>query len=438
MNLSGIRVWALLLGFVGLFPAASALAQIPGTADYIVAVVNSEPITDSELRAALRRVAQQMKQQGQPVPPDSIMRQGVLERLISDRAQLQVAAEEGVRVDDAMVDQAEQNLARQYKTSVAELRQRLAGDGVTLAAMRADLRDQITLSRLRERDVDSQVKVTDQDVDRALAQEAAANSDPMNQEINLAQLLVEVPEHADAAQVAKLRGQAQQLLQRLRGGEDFAALVQQYSAADRANGGQLGLRRADRYPLSFVQATQSLPVGGVSDLVRSDAGFHILRVVDRRTPAMAVHSVVQTHARHILLRLGPDLTAQQALERLAQYRQRIVEGRDTFESLARQHSQDGSAEHGGDLGWAPPGMFVPEFEEAMAPLKDGEVGAPMISRFGAHLIQVIERRTVELTPNEVRDLVRRKLVASKTEEAFANWSREIRGRAYVEFRDPPH
>jgi peptidyl-prolyl cis-trans isomerase SurA len=431
------RVWALALAASALVLCLPAAAQPTESADYVVALVNSEPITNSEVRAAIRRVSEQLKAQGQTLPPADDMRQGVLERLISDRAQLQLAADYGIRVDDAAVDLAEQNLARQSQLDLEAFHQRMAKDGLSPTTLRAQLRDQLTITKLREREVEARVRISDQDVDRAVAEQQAANTDPFAQEINLAQLLVAVPEQADATLTSQLQAQAQALLVRMRSGEDFATLVKQYSDADRSKLGEFGLRRADRYPASFVQATQNVAVGAVSELVRSGAGFHILKVLERRAPSTLVKSVLQSRARHILLRTTPQLSAFAASARLAEIRNRIVSGQTDFASAAREVSQDGSAALGGDLGWTNPGMFVPEFEDVMNRLKEGEVSQPTVSRFGVHLIQLTDRRRTELSPREVRELVRGQLREAKLEEAYASWARDVRERAYVELREPP-
>jgi peptidyl-prolyl cis-trans isomerase SurA len=414
-----------------------ALAQKTQSADFVVALVNSEPITNSEVQAAVQRVTAQIKAQRQTPPNIEELRQGVLERLISDRAQLQLAVEVGIRIDDAAVDLAEQNLAQQNQMEVDAFRQRMAKEGISSATLRTQLREQLTLSRLREREVDARVRISDQDVERALTEQQAANSDPFAQEINLAQLLVAVPEKADDKLVSQLQAQAQALLVRMRSGEDFVALVKQHSDADRSKGGEFGLRRADRYPPTFVEATQGVAEGAVSDLVRSGAGFHILKVLERRAPSAVTKSVVQSHAKHILLRTGPDLTQAAAVAKLADIRQRIASGKTDFASAAREYSQDGSATQGGDLGWASPGMFVPEFEDAMNRLTDAQISSPVVSRFGAHLIQLVERRRVDLSPRDVRELVRNQLREAKLDEAYATWIRDIRERAYVELREPP-
>jgi peptidyl-prolyl cis-trans isomerase SurA len=431
------RYWTLAIAASAALLVLPAMAQKTQSADYVVAVVNSEPITNSEVQAAVKRVTGQIKAQHQTPPTDEELRKGVLERLISDRVQLQLATESGIRIDDAAVDLAEQNLARQNQLDLESFRQRMAKEGIPAATLRTQLREQLTLSRLREREVDARVRISDQDVDRALAEQQAANTNPLTQEINLAQLLVAVPEKADDKLVSQLQAQAQAFLVRIRAGEDFATLVKQYSDADRSKAGEFGLRRADRYPASFVQATQNVAVGAVSELVRSGAGFHILKVLDRRAPSALARSVVQSHASHILLRTGPELSQAAAVAKLADIRQRIVSGKTDFASAARDNSQDGSASQGGDLGWVSPGTFVPEFEEVLNQLTDGQISSPVVSRFGVHLIQLLDRRRVDLSPREVREMVRNQLRETKLEEAYASWTRDIRERAYVEMREPP-
>jgi len=426
---------ALALFALSLGAATGAVAQTEASGDFIVALVNSEPITNAELDLQIKQLVEQRSQQGAPLAPASELRAGVLERMVNERVQLQVARDTGVRADAAAIDQAEVNLANQNQMDVAQFRQALEKRGIPPSTLRGQLRDQILLSRLHEREVDSRVRITDVEVNNAWLARQAAIDDPLAQEINLAQILIAVPENPTPAQVAQAQAAAQQVAARVRSGEAFEALVQQLSAADRKNGGQLGLRRADRYPPSFVAATQTLAVGGVSDWVRSDAGFHLLKVVDRRAPEL-VQSVTQTRARHILLRPGAQLSQAQALARLAAERDKIVGGRSAFEAVARDISQDGSAAQGGDLGWAMPGMYVPEFEQVLDRLKPGEISPPTVSRFGVHLMQVLERRRVDLTPAQVREGLRNELRAKRTEEAYAAWERDLRARAFVEIREP--
>jgi peptidyl-prolyl cis-trans isomerase SurA len=421
-------------------PAASRAAETgPRPADYIVAVVNSEPITNNEVRSRLVRFEQQLVQSGQPVPPLPQLTRQVLERLISEKAQLQLAHDIGVKVDEVAVDQAEQNVARQNLIEVAELRRRLEVEGIPLSQFREELRNQLLLTRLRERELEPRVKVTDADVDQYLRdqRQGASNSAPI--ELNLAHILVTVPEHATEAQIASLRAKAQRIQQRARAGEDFAKLVREFSDSPgaAANGGQVGLRSAERYPPLFVQATQGLPEGGVSELVRSGAGFHIIKVIEKRRGGMPGINVVQSHARHILLRPSAKLSEAAARQQLAEFKKRVEAGQADFAQLAREFSQDASAANGGDLGWANPGLFVPEFEEVMNSLAPGQIAEPLVSRFGVHLIQLLERRQATLTQREQREIARNLVREKKLDEAYAQWAQDVRGRAYVDMREPP-
>jgi peptidyl-prolyl cis-trans isomerase SurA len=419
-------------------PATRPADASPRRADYIVAVVNSEPITNNEVRVRMARFEQQLAQQGQPTPPAPQFTRQVLERLISEKAQLQLAQESGLKVDEAAVDQAEENVARQNQIEVAELRRRLAADGLDLSQFREELRSQMLLTRLRERELGARVKISDLEVDQYIRERQASN-DLSATELNLAHLLVAVPESATEAQIASLRTRAQRALERARAGEDFAKLVRELSDAPGAasSGGLVGLRTADRYPPLFVQAVQALPVGGVSEIVRSGAGFHVIKVVEKRKAGLPGTQVVQSHVRHILLRPNAQLSESAARQQLADFKRRIEAGQADFAELAREFSQDASAAKGGDLGWASPGLFVPEFEAAVSSLAPGKIAEPVLSRFGLHLIQLLERRQTTLTQREQRDIARNLLREKKLDEAYALWAQEVRGRAYVEFREPP-
>ena len=415
-------------------PAANATRQ----ADYIVAVVNSEPITNNEVRIRMARYEQQLAQQGNRPPPRQQLAREVLERLISEKAQLQLARELGVRAEEGMIDQAEQNIARQNQVDVSELRRRLRAEGMDPVQFREDLRNQLLLQRLRERELEPKVKVTEMDIDQFLREQQSPEAELANTEINLAHILVAVPENASEAQAATARAKAQRALERARAGEDFGKLAAELSDAPgaAANGGQVGLRTADRLPPLFVNAIRNVQAGGVAELVRSAAGFHVVKVLERRKGG-GIGTVVQSHARHILLRPGPQLTEAQARARLAEFRQRIVAGRADFAQLAREHSQDASARNGGDLGWASPGLFVPEFEEVVNALQPGQIAEPIVSRFGVHLIQLIERRQQKLSEREQREMAKNLVREKKLDEAYAQWAQEVRGRAYVELREAP-
>lgn len=409
----------------------------PQPADYIVAVVNSEPITNNEVRRRMVRYEQQLAQQGSAMPPRSQLAREVLDRLITEKAQLQVARETGVRADEALVDQAETSVARQNGVDVNELRRRLVAEGMSPAQFREDLRNQLLLQRLRDRELDSRVKVSELEIDQYLREQAA--TDPALTEVSLAHILVAVPENASEAQVQQLQAKAQGLLQRAKGGEDFSKLARENSDAAGAaqNGGVIGTRTADRLPPLFVDAVSSLSSGGITDVIRSQAGFHIVKVLEKRELGKTGISVTQSRARHILLRPNAQLTEQQARARLADFKRRIAAGQAEFAALARDNSQDASARNGGDLGWASPGMFVPEFEEVLNSLQPGQIADPIATRFGVHLIQLVERRQAAMAPKEQREVVRNIVREKKLDEAYARWSQEVRGRAYVELREPP-
>ena len=413
---------------------ASVTAQ---AADFIVAVVNSEPITNHEVTTEVRRIEQQLRQQRRAAPDTAELARQVLDRMIDDKIQLQLARESGIRVDEPSIDQAEQMVALQNKMDLAELHRRLASDGIEPKKFREQLRDQLMLTRLREREVEPRVRVSDLEVEQHLKSQEGDGAGAKLQ-INIAQLLVAVPDEASAQQIAILQAKAERALERARGAEDFTALVRELSdAPDRANGGQLGLRTTDRYPQLFLDAVSGLRVGEISGLVRSGAGFHILKVVEKRSGGLQPVQVTQSRVRHILLIPNAQLNEAAARDRLNDFRRRIRSGQTDFASLAREYSQDGSAAQGGDLGWASPGQFVPEFEAAMNRLAPGQVSEPLISRFGLHLIELLERRTTTLAPRDQHEMVRNMLREKKLEEAYGTWTRDLRARAYVEMREPP-
>lgn len=415
---------------------AAAGAQRP--ADFIVAVVNSEPITNHQVNVEVQRILQQYAQQRRPQPDLRELSRQVLERLINDRAQLQLARDTGLKVDEPSVDQAEQTVARQNQLTVAEMRRRLLLEGIDPKQLRDQLRDQLMLTRLREREVEPRVRISDLEVEQYLQEQKASSSDPAKQLVNMAQLLVAVPDGVSEAEVAALQDKAQRALARARAGEDFAALVRELSdAKDRDNGGQLGLRTADRYPPLFLEATESLAVGAIAGPVRSGAGFHLLKLIERRAAGLPPMTVTQSRARHILLLPSAKLSEAAARDKLNDFRKRIQSGQTDFAALAREHSQDGSAAQGGDLGWANPGQFVPEFEEVMNRLAPGQISEPLISRFGVHLIQLLERRTTTLGEREQREMIRSMLREKKFGEVYATWAQDVRARAYVELREAP-
>lgn len=406
------------------------------SADYIVAIVNSEPITYQEVRNRLLQIEQQFSARGGVVPPRQELFNQVLERLIGERTQIQLARDSGIRIDNQAIDNAMQGIARQNQLSMEQFRQRMREDGIDINTLRNNLRDDLLLQRVREREVEPRVRITEGELDAFIREQRDSSTGEID--INIAQILIAVPENASDAQLTPLVAKAQRVFERAKAGEDFAALAREFSDAPgaRESGGAMGLRGVDRYPSLFVDATQNLQEGGVAAPVRSGAGLHVLKLIEKRKEGFDNLVVPQTRARHILLRTNAQLTESVARERLIELRKRILAGLD-FATAAKDNSQDGSAREGGDLGWAVSGQFVPEFEEVMNALAPGQISEPLSSRFGVHLIQVQERRQRKMSEREQRDAARGALREKKMDEAFITWAQDVRARAYVELREPP-
>ena len=414
---------------------AAALAQGVRSGDYIVAVVNTELVTAGEVALRMARLREQATRGGPRLPAEAELRKQVLDTLIDERVLTTYARDSGVRIEEPEVDRAVQGAAAQNQLTVAQLRERLKDEGLDLPRFRTNLRDLMMVERVREREVGLRIRVSDEDIDRYLAAQGAASG--RQAELNIAQILVTVPEGAAADVVQQRRARAEQALARLRAGENFEAVARELSQdGNREAGGVIGLRPAERLPDAFVAAVQTLKDGEVAtSLLRTGAGFHVLKLIERRQADAT--RITQTRARHLLLRVSPQLSADVAARRLNEYRAQIESKRRSFEELARQHSEDGTAALGGDLGWASPGQYVPEFEEALNRLPTGGLSEPVVSRFGVHLIQVTERRETKLEAKQVREQARSILREQKFEPAYLEWTRELRARAYIELREPP-
>lgn len=416
-------------------PALAQERTAPRNGDFIVVVVNQELVTAAEVDQRLQRARDTAARGSRSMPAEDDLRQQILDGLIEERVIVTHARDSGARVEETELDRAVQNVAAQNQLTPDQLRERLRAEGIDYARFRANLRDQILIERVREREVYQRIRITDAEIDTLVdRQRAEAQADA---ELNIAQILVTVPEGAGEAQVAERRARAQAALERVRGGAAFDAVAREVSEdGNRERGGEIGVRPMSRLPDLFVEAVRELPAGQVAAaLVRSSAGFHVLKVLERReAPAMRV---TQTRARHILLRPSERLSAEVAARRLQEYRRQIESGRRSFEDLAREFSEDGSASSGGDLGWTQPGAFVPEFEDAMNRLAPGALSPPVNSRFGVHLIQVLERREVALDNKALREQARAVLREQKFERAFEEWVQDLRSRAYIEMREPP-
>ncbi len=439
-------LWQTLWVGMGLLSGNAAMAQASANraavtpvrqADFIVAVVNSEPITNREVQVLRQRLATDAAARGGNTPEASELTRAAVEQLINEKAQLQQAQEAGIKIETEAIDQAELNVASSNQLSREDMHKRLAQEGISVSAFREQLRTQLTLTRLREREVEGRVRVSDLEVEQFLSQQLKAQAAQVPAQLNLGMVLIEVPENSNESAIKTLGERATDVARRAQAGENFAELAKAFSqTSDRgANGGEMGLRSADRYPELFLEATRNLKTGEVAAPVRSAAGFHILKVLERRQVTTLL--VSQTRARHILLRPSAQMSQAQAVAKLTEIRQAVLSGKSDFAALAREMSQDASAQQGGDLGWANPGMFVPEFEQVMNRLRPGQVAEPLVSRFGVHLIEVTDRRNAPMSDQEQRTLARNALREKKLDETYATWVEDIRGRAYVEMREPP-
>lgn len=430
--LTGLTVFALAV------PVAQAQGQrtsSPRTLDAVVAVVNAEVITRQELQRQVEQIRRQLEARRIEVPPADLLASQVLERMILDRAQIQMAREYGIRVDETQLDRAIASIASERGMTVAEFRSRAEAEGITWDRVRRDLRNEMLQARLREREVEARIQVSEADIDAFLAERK--QFDATDAEYEVAQILIRVAEGSSADEIQKRRARAEEVLASAsRPGSDFAALAASFSdAGDAMTGGSLGWRSADRLPQIFYEAIAKLQPGGVV-VTRSPNGFHVLKLLGRRSAAgdQALGApVTQTRARHILIRVGDNLGEAEARKRIDDLRARLVAGAD-FADLARQNSADGTAGRGGDLGWILPGDTVPDFERAMNALSPGQLSQPVRTPFGFHLIQVSERRQEAASPERVRSSARQALREQRIEEAWQDWLRQLRDSTWVEYR----
>lgn len=403
----------------------------PVPVDRIVAVVNDEVITLHELRAGLDVAVRQLRRQGTPLPPRDVLERQMLERLIMDKVQLQHAREIGLRIDDVQLDQALQRIAASNKMSMAQFREALQKDGVPFAKFREDIRNEMTIARVREREVENKIAISEGEIENYLSGESGKAG--ASEEYEVAHILLRAPESASPEQISGLKAKADQVLDRAVKGENFSQLAAAYSdAPDGLQGGSLGMRPLDRLPNIFSEVVVKLKAGEVAPLLRSPNGFHIVKLVAKKGGA-SLPAVEQTRVRHILVKVNEIVSESEALHKMEGLYERIRHG-EKFAELARLHSQDGSATKGGDLGWIYPGDTVPEFERAMNALKPGEISRPVKSPFGFHLIEVLERRVQDVSADRQKAVARQVLRERKLDEAYQDWLRQARDRAYVELR----
>jgi peptidyl-prolyl cis-trans isomerase SurA len=407
--------------------APSAVVRV----DRVVAIVNDEALTQFELDDARRIVQQQLKQQKVQPPAADVLDKQVLERLITQRALLQEAKESGVKIDDSQVERAIQRIAQENKLSAEEFRKLLAQENIPYGKYRDDIRNEMIVQRLREREVDSKVQVSDAEVDQYLATLKAQNAGET--EYRLAHILVAVPEQASSDQIDNRRQRAEEALRSIKSGADFAQVAAAFSdATDALQGGSLGWRSGARLPTVFAEAVRQQKVGTVSGVLRSAAGFHIVKLLEKRSHDDAT-LVDQTHARHILVRVNELTSEAEAKSKIERLKDRLDTGAN-FADLAKLNSEDASAAKGGDLGWLSPGDTVAEFDEAMKKLQPNQVSPPVRTSFGWHLIEVLERRKQDVTIDRARNEAQTAIRQRKSDEAFQDWVRQVRDKAFVEIR----
>jgi len=399
--------------------------------DRVVAVVNSEVVTRLDLDEQVKVALQQLKRQGTPLPAPDVLERQLLERLVTAKVLAQSARETGLRVDDTQLQRSIERIAQENKLSPEAFRKMLEADGIDFTRFREELRNEILIARLKEREVDSKILITDAEIDNYLKNQQSQGG--KDDEYSLSHILVLVPEQASPEQIKSKRIIAEKALEQIKGGADFRQVSAGVSDAQNAlEGGPLGWRPAARLPQIFVESVKTMKVGDVSPVLRSANGFHIVKLLDKRGNESPV-IIAQTHARHILIRLNEVVSEAEAKQRLINLKERIENG-TSFTELARLQSEDASASRGGDLGWLSPGDTVPEFERAMNGLEPGQVSEPAQSPFGWHLIQVVERRSEDMSKERQRVLARQSIRTRKADEAYQEWVRQQRDRAYVELR----
>ncbi|QGZ55566.1 molecular chaperone SurA [Paraburkholderia acidiphila] len=442
---------ASLFAVAGVLPAAPAQAQgLPAagngqTVDTIAAVVNDGVITQRELDSRAEMIAHRLQQQNAPVPPEDQLRAQVLNQMVLERIQLQKAKEDGITVDDAAVQRTLERLAQANGMDLATYRARIEAAGVPWTTFMKDARTELTLSKLREKEVDSKVTVSDAEVANYIASQRGPNAGQSN-DLHFQHIFIKAPLNASETDIEAAQAKANALLKEAQSGSKFESLAKSNSqASDAGKGGDMGFLPQSKLPPEFVTAASTLRPGEVNpSVIRTSDGFEIVRLVERRQgqgTAGDAPKLVQTHVRHILLRVGDGMSEPQARQKLLEIRQELAAGGD-FAKFARTYSQDGSASQGGDLGWISPGETVPEFERAMNTLQDGQLSEPVRTEYGYHLIQVLGRRDAEGSIAQQMELARQAIGQRKAEQAYADWLRQLRDSAYVSYKiagmTPPH
>ncbi|MGZ8269906.1 MAG: peptidylprolyl isomerase [Methylophilus sp.] len=398
--------------------------------DRIVAIVDQSVITEQELLDRTKSVVAQLEKKGGELPSEKVLQKQILERLIVDSLQLQLAAQTGIKVDDGQLDKTIERIAEQNKLTVSEFKSAIEKDGISFYKFREDIRNEITISRLREREVDSKVTVSEGEVDNYLTQSNRAGD---QDDYEISAILIRTPQDLTPEDIEKAKSRTEQVMKSLENGMSFNEASATYSDAPNAlEGGSMGWRNASQIPPAFLELLKTMKSGETSKPFRTPNGIYVLKLNDRRTSAANL-MVDQTHVRHILIKLSEVVSESEAKRKIDVIRERIVNG-TSFEEMARQYSEDGSASNGGDLGWVNPGDTVPAFEREMSALVLKQVSQPVLTPFGWHIIQVLERRKEDMTQQATRLKARQEIRARKAEEAYNDWIREMRDRAYVDLR----
>jgi peptidyl-prolyl cis-trans isomerase SurA len=399
--------------------------------DRIVAVVDQSVITEQELLDRTKSVVAQIEKKGGEVPPEKVLQKQILERLIVDSLQLQLAAQTGIKIDDGQLDKTIERIAEQNKLSPDEFKKAIENDGISFYKFREDIRNEITIARLKEREVESKVSVSEGEVDNYLTTQSSRVGEQDDYEISA--ILIRTPEDLTPEDIEKAKNKTEQVLKALSEGMSFTEASATYSDAPNAlEGGAMGWRNADQIPPVFLESLKAKKPGETSKPFRTPNGVYILKLNDRRASTSNL-MVDQTHVRHILIKLSEVVSESEAKHKIDVIRERIVNG-TPFEEMARQYSEDGSASNGGDLGWVSPGDTVPAFEREMNSLEKDQISKPILTPFGWHIIQVLDRRKKDMTEQASRVKARQEIRARKAEEAYNDWIRELRDRAYVDLR----
>lgn len=397
--------------------------------DRIIAVVDQDVITEKELQEKINSVTSNLKNQKIEIPSESVLKKQVIERLIANSIQIQLASQTGLKISDAQVDKTIERIAEKNKLNVADFKQTLEKDGTNFYKFREEIRNEITIVQLKEREVDSKIVITDGEIDNFLN----AQSKEIQDEFEIAHILIRVPEDASPEKIEKLKNKAEEAAKQIQSGKNFTQVSAAFSETSNAlEGGNLGWKKASDLPTLFVDALKKIKVGTLSPILRSPNGFHILKLINKQGSSAPV-VVEQTHVRHILIKLSEITSENEGRQKLIGIKEKLENG-IKFEDMAKQYSEDPSATNGGDLGWINPGDTVPEFEKTMKQLNINQISDPIKTPFGWHLIQVLEKRSQDMSKESTRMQARQQIKMRKSEEAYQDWLQELRDRSFVELR----